>query len=155
MGWQISGSLAHTNAEISETRTLFPGTGAELQAVDGTQLPITPEWKGNLSIEYTFGNPWLGGEPFVRFDYTHVDESINALSGLEATAVSPPPTLQEAYDIANLRVGVDGGDWAASVYINNLFDEAGQQFINNRWAKRRVSLTRPLTVGFNVRRKFQ
>ncbi len=154
--WRISASLANTNAEISETQVLFPGTGAELQAIDGTQLPITPEWKANLSIEYTLPTEWLGGEPFVRFDYTHVDESINALAGLEATVVSPPPTIQEAYDIANLRVGVDGDDWSASVYINNLFDDDGQQFINNRWAApRRVSLTRPLTVGFNVRRKFQ
>jgi outer membrane receptor protein involved in Fe transport len=154
--WRISASLANTNAEISETQVLFPDTGAELTAIDGTQLPITPEWKANLSIEYTLPTEWLGGEPFVRFDYTHVDESINALAGLEATVVSPPPTIQEAYDIANLRVGVDGDDWSASVYINNLFDDDGQQFINNRWAApRRVSLTRPMTIGFNVRRKFQ
>ncbi len=153
--WRVSGSAGFNNAEISESATLFPGTGAELQAVDGTSLPLTPEWKATVSLEYTFPNQWLGGEPFVRFDVTHVDESINALAGFEAIVGGPPPTVQEAYDIANLRVGVNGESWSASVYVNNLFDEEGQQFINNRWAKRRVSLTRPLTIGFNVRRKFQ
>ena len=85
-----------------------------------------------------------------------MDESINAITGLEATVLSPPPTLQQPYDLANVRFGVEAESWSGSVYINNLFDEAGQQFINNRWAlPQRVSLTRPLTIGFNIRRKFQ
>ena len=154
--WRISGNLAYIDAEISETETLFAGTGAELVAVDGTQMPLTPDFKGSVSVEYSFPSLWLGGQPYFSFDYSHVDESVNAIAGLEATVVSPPPVVQQPYNIANVRLGVEAETWSGSIYINNLFDEAGQQFINNRWAvPRRVSLTAPLTIGINIRRRFQ
>ncbi|MEJ2604247.1 MAG: TonB-dependent receptor [Gammaproteobacteria bacterium] len=103
-GWVIDATLAWNDAEISESATLFPDTGADVEAVDGTRLPITPDWKGSLSVERTFdGTTLFGGIPFVRADYSYTGESINALEGLEATVVSPPPTIQDSYNLLDLR----------------------------------------------------
>lgn len=155
-GWTLDATLAWNEAEISESATLFPGTGAEVEAVDGTRLPITPDWKGSLSIERTFADSTLfGGTPFVRADYTYTGESINALAGLEATVVSPPPTIQDSYNILNLRAGIDTDKWSVGAYIANVLDEDGDQFINNRYAKRRVTVTQPLTFGVSYRRNFR
>lgn len=154
--WTLDATLAWNEAEISETATLFPGTGAEVQAVDGTRLPITPDWKGSLSIERTFADSTLfGGTPFVRADYSYTGESINALAGLEATVVSPPPTIQDPYGILDLRAGIDADKWSVGAFIANVFDEEGDQFINNRYAKRRITVTQPLTFGVSYRRNFR
>ncbi len=155
-GWTLDATLAWNDAEISESATLFPGSGGEVEAVDGTRLPITPDWKGSLSIERTFADSTLfGGTPFVRADYSYTGESINALAGLEATVVSPPPTTQDSYNILNLRTGIDADKWSVGAYIANVFDEDGDQFINNRYAKRRVTVTQPLTFGISYRRNFR
>jgi hypothetical protein len=36
----------------------------------------------------------------------------------------------------------------------NIDDERGEQFYSNRWGRERLSLTRPRTIGFQVRRYF-
>src|SRR6056297_1545658 len=155
-GWTLDATLAWNEAEISESATLFPGSGAEVEAVDGTRLPITPDWKGSLSVERSFDDTTLfGGTPFVRADYSYTGESINALAGLEATVVSPPPTTQDSYNILNLRAGIDADKWSVGAYIANVFDEDGDQFINNRYAKRRITVTQPLTFGVSYRRNFR
>src|SRR6056297_424937 len=155
-GWTLDATLAWNEAEISESATLFPGSGAEVEAVDGTRLPITPDWKGSLSVERSFDDTTLfGGTPFVRADYSYTGESINALAGLEATVVSPPPTTQDSYNILNLRAGIDADKWSVGAYIANVFDEDGDQFINNRYAKRRITVTQPLTFGVTYRRNFR
>ncbi|WP_405228281.1 TonB-dependent receptor [Lentisalinibacter sediminis] len=155
-GWSLDATLAWNEAEISESATLFPGTGAAVEAVDGTRLPITPDWKGSLSIERTFQDTTLfGGTPFLRADYTYTGESINALAGLEATVVSPPPTIQDSYSVLDLRAGIDADKWSVGAYIANVFDEQGDQFINNRYAKRRVTVNQPLTFGVTYRRNFR
>jgi iron complex outermembrane receptor protein len=155
-GWVIDATLAWNDAEISESATLFPDTGADVEAVDGTRLPITPDWKGSLSVERTFdGTTLFGGIPFVRADYSYTGESINALEGLEATVVSPPPTIQDSYNLLDLRFGIDADKWSIGAYIANVFDEDGEQFINNRYALRRVTVTQPLTFGISYRRNFR
>jgi hypothetical protein len=42
-----------------------------------------------------------------------------------------------------------------NAYVANVFDEIGDQFINNRYAKRRVTVNRPLTFGISYRRNFR
>jgi outer membrane receptor protein involved in Fe transport len=155
-GWSLDATLAWNEAEISESATLFPGSGEEVQAVKGTRLPITPDWKGSLSIERTFQDTTLfGGTPFVRADYSYTGESINALAGLEATVVSPPPTIQDPYSLLDLRAGIDADKWSVGAYIANVLDEEGDQFINNRYALRRITVTQPLTFGISYRRNFR
>lgn len=155
-GWDLAATLAYNNAEISKSATLFPGSGAPVEAVKGTRLPITPDWKGSLAVEYTFQQQKLwGGMPYIRGDFSYTGESVNALEGLEATVVSPPPTIQDPYSVLDLRFGVDTDGWGVSAYVANVLDEDGEQFINNRWAKRRVTVNQPRTFGVSFRKNFR
>jgi len=153
-GWDISGSFAYNDAEIAQDAELFPGVGAPVMASAGAPLPITPDWKASVGVEYTFPTQFLTATPYARFDFTHQGESINALTGLEATVVSPPPTIQEEYQSGNFRVGLETDRWTASLFINNIWDARGRDFVNNRWAKRRSTVSQPRTFGVNVRRRF-
>ena len=111
-----------------------------------------------MSAEYTFPNMVFGAEPYVRFDYAHTGESINALAGLEpivALESDPPTTVQKAYDVGNFSMGLDNDSWSASFYINNVWDERGSTFVNNRWAERRFGVNQPRTFGVTFRKRFR
>ena len=59
-----------------------------------------------------------------------------------------------AYDLGNLRVGLEGENWSGSLFSNNLSDERAELFLNNRWKAQRLSINRPRTIGMPVRYKF-
>jgi outer membrane receptor protein involved in Fe transport len=122
---------------------------------DGTQLPITPEEKGSIAIQYTFQNQLFDAEPFVRLDWVYVGESVNSLDGTESIVFTQGATDQPDYDIGNLRMGLDAEKWSATFYVNNLTDENAKQFYNNRWGSRqRISINKPRNIGLTLRWRF-
>ena len=156
-GWDLSGTVAYNDAKISKSASL-DFRGVLLDVNEGDRLPITPDWKASLSAEYTFQNEIFGAEPYLRFDYAHTGESINALSGLEpivSLESDPPTTIQKAYDVGNFSMGLDNESWSASLYINNVWDERGTTFVNNRWAERRFGINQPRTFGVTFRKSFR
>ena len=156
-GWDLSGTVAYNDARISQSASL-DFNGFILDTAEGDRLPITPDWKASVSAEYTFPNMVFGAEPYVRFDYAHTGESINALAGLEpivALESDPPTTVQKAYDVGNFSMGLDNDSWSASFYINNVWDERGSTFVNNRWAERRFGVNQPRTFGVTFRKRFR
>ncbi len=156
-GWDITANLAVIDAEISEDNTIVsPVDGQTIAEVSkGTQLPITPEEKGSIAIQYTFNSQLLGGEPYVRLDWAYVGDSVNSLDGTESIVFTQGPTDQPSYDIGNLRMGIDAENWSGTLFVHNLTDEVAQQFFNNRWGSRqRVSINKPRTIGVTVRWKF-
>ena len=155
-GWSLGGSLAYNDAVISQSASL-DFLGYTLDVAKGSRLPITPDWKGSLSAEYTFGQRLLGAEPWIRFDFSHTGESINAVAGLEPIVsldTDPPTTIQDPYQTGDFSVGLDADAWSATFYIDNVWDERGVTFVNNRWAERRFGVIRPRTFGVTVRRSF-
>ena len=152
-GWDLSGIVAYNDAKISQSASL-DFHGFTLDVNEGDRLPITPDWKASLSAQYTFRQEIAGAEPWIRFDYAHTGESINAIASLEAIVSSPPPTIQKSFDTGGIRMGLDGGNWSASFYIDNVWDERGTTFVNNRWAKRRFGVTQPRTFGVTFKKYF-
>lgn len=155
-GWNLSGALAYNDAVISESASL-DFLGYTLDVAEGSRLPITPDWKASLSAEYTFRQRALGAVPWLRFDFSHTGESVNALGGLEPIVsldTDPPVTVQEPYQTGDLSMGLDAEVWSATFYIDNVWDERGVTFVNNRWAERRFGVIRPRTFGVTVRRSF-
>ena len=154
-GWDVSATLGYVDAEISETAVLFAETDAPVQATSGTQLPLAPDVKGALSVQYTFQQMWRDAEPYARFDYAYTGDSINALSGLESVVFAPGASPQDSFGILNFSAGLDAERWSAGLFINNLADERGDVFISNRWGKQRLSINRPRTIGVNFRWRFR
>lgn len=154
-GWDISGVLGYNEAEISQTATLFAGTDSPIVAQDGARLPLAPDWKAALGVQYTFQQKWFNAEPYLRFDYAYVGDSINSLVGLESVVFAPGPTPQDDYDVLDASFGLTGDRWSASLFIDNVTDERAEQFFSNRWGKQRLSVNRPRTIGLNLRWHFR
>jgi iron complex outermembrane receptor protein len=156
-GWEVNANAAVINAEISQDNLITTPDG-ELVIADvskGTQLPIAPENKGSLSVQYTFAQHLLNAEPFVLLEWAYVGDSVNSLAGTESIVFTQGTTDQPSYDIGNLRVGLDAEQWSATVYVNNITDELAEEFFNNRWGTpQRVTVNKPRSIGLNLRWKF-
>lgn len=154
-GWDVSGTIGWNQGEISKDAVLFGETDEPVTVTGGTQLPIMPDWKGSLAIEYRFDQEWLGGEPFFRIDHTYNGEATSSLEGIQSIVFVNPVRTLEPYNITDLRFGVDADKWSASLYVDNVFDERAEQFFNDRWAQTRLSVNRPLTFGITYRKHFE
>ncbi|MEE4190857.1 MAG: TonB-dependent receptor [Halieaceae bacterium] len=153
-GLTIDGTYAWLDAELSEDATVFGETGFPIEATEGTDLPLAPEWKASLGVEYQFAFDLLGASPYVRLDWSTIGESVNALEGLESIVFAPAPRMQDEYTTWDLRAGLDGPSWSVTAYVQNLDDERGEVFFSNRWGKERLAVTRPRTFGVSVRKFF-
>ncbi len=155
-GWDITANGAWINAEISKDAVI---TGEEdvivAEVAKGTQLPITPEYKASLAVQYSFQSQLLGADPYVRVDWSYVGDSVNSLDGTESVVFTQGPTDQPSYDIGNFRVGLDAEKWSGTLFVDNVTDEVAKQFYNNRWGTpQRISVNKPRTVGVTLRWKF-
>ncbi|AWL11113.1 hypothetical protein HMF8227_00617 [Saliniradius amylolyticus] len=55
--------------------------------------------------------------------------------------------VQDAYAVANLAFGVQADEWSAELFIDNVFDERGIQYIDTQQYTPKVVSSRPRTVG--------
>ena len=154
-GWELTGTLGWNDAEISRSSTLFEGSANETTVTKGTQLPIMPDWKGSLGLQYNFRNSFARGEPYVRLDYTFQGEGNSSLEGIQSIIFTNPVRILPSYSILDLRAGIEAESWSASVYVDNLTDERATQFFNDRWAQTRRSINRPMTFGIRFRKHFE
>jgi outer membrane receptor protein involved in Fe transport len=91
-------------------------------APKGTQLPITPKFKGNLIAHYSFT---IGdSDAFVQAALVHVGKRTTDLRLSERALLGDLP----AYNTLDLSAGVQKGSWSADVYINNAFDKRAAQY---------------------------
>ncbi|WP_426688311.1 TonB-dependent receptor [Rhodanobacter ginsengiterrae] len=97
---------------------LNPSTGLYgPQAPKGTQLPITPRFKGNLIARYTFS---VGdSDAFVQAALVHVGTRTTDLRLVERNLLGNLP----AYNSADLSAGIQKNSWSLNVYIDNVFDK--------------------------------
>lgn len=155
-GWDISGTLGWNDGEISKDAVLFAETSEPVTVSKGTPLPIMPDWKGSLSIQYTFADSQLwGAEPYFRVDHTYNGEATSSLEGIQSVIFINPVRTLDPYSITDVRVGLETDGWSAALYVENVFDERAEQFFNDRWAQTRQSINRPLTVGVTYRKYFR
>ena len=128
----LFGSAAYVDARIREfpdAQCYFGQTVAEgcvfdpvlnqpVQDLAGEKLGNSPDFKFNLGFD--FSQPINQGIAlFTRGNYTWQSDVNFSLS-------QNPRTVQDAYGIANLAVGIEDTDeaWSVSVFVNNLFDKA-------------------------------
>ncbi len=90
------------------------------EAPDGTRLPVTPKFKGNLTARYTFDIGSL--ETYVQGAYVHVGERTSDLRLLERGILGD----LAAYDVFDFAVGVRKDNWALDFFLSNAFDERAE-----------------------------
>lgn len=156
--WQIDGSFAYNDAHVSQATVLSltgsDGTIYSIPVTDGARLPLTPDWSAALGIEFRARGRLLNAQPFARFDYAYVGESVNNLEGIESVVAAGGVQKQDAYDTGDLRFGLEGEKWSGSIFIDNVWDERASLFLSNRWAVQRQSINRPRTIGLQFRLDF-
>jgi iron complex outermembrane receptor protein len=163
--WTLSGGGAYTDAQLSDN---YCGTTdaqgnpitncAAPQSPSGTQLPVTPRLKGNLTLRYDFV---LGGtDGFVQGSWVGQSSSYADLRLAERALLGK----QDGWQSFDFAIGLKPGDWSFQVFANNLFDERASLFRNTQCAEAvcgapgigavYVTPNQPRTIGIKVGRKF-
>jgi iron complex outermembrane recepter protein len=154
-GWDVGATLGWNDAEISKDATLFEGSNNPTSVTAGTRLPIMPDWKGSVSVQYTWQTEMLGGTPYIRVDHNYNGEATSSLEGIQSIVFENPVRVHDPYNITDIRFGIDASGWSAAVFIDNAFDERAEQFYNDRWAQTRLSINRPMSFGITYRKYFE
>ncbi len=110
-GWTANFSGAYTNSEITEDAT---SAGGALVAKKGNAIPFSPEFKFNVSTQYSrpLTNTLFGT---IRASYTYRTETYSNVDNAEVTK-------NEAYDQVNTSIGVESETWSIFLFADNLFD---------------------------------
>lgn len=123
----ISGGISLFDAELSANYCGFTDDNGipvtvcdEPQAPSGTQLPVTPKFKGNLTARYIadVGNYQVYGQGIVA----HTGDRTSDLRIATRDILGD----LDAYTTVDFSAGVRRDNWSVEFYVNNLFDERAQ-----------------------------
>jgi outer membrane receptor protein involved in Fe transport len=127
-GLEIGINASWLTAEVGEDVDI-------IGLVDGDTLPFAPDFKGSLFAQYNWPITAFGAEEaYVQFQYSTVDDTVNQVQTIERPTdnyqygQNAPQMVQEGYDVADLKFGLIGSDWEASIFVKNLGDERGQVY---------------------------
>jgi iron complex outermembrane receptor protein len=136
-GLVLSANGGYTHAQFTASSVL-PGVAA----ANGLTVQDVPKWTSAASLAYS--HPITHGLDFAaRFDSTYTASRTQVTNALH--------TLP-SYSLSSLRVGLDGGGWAATVFASNVFDKVAwlsyaYQINVGIPTFQRVSMAPPRTVG--------
>jgi outer membrane receptor protein involved in Fe transport len=146
----LSGTAGLTDAKF--TKTLRQDT--QVLAKQGDPL-ATPKWTFTAGIEYGFA-AWDGAAGYTRLDYEF--NGGYRRSGSDEVFGSDPVTRDApAVRLASARVGARFGQWDASVYVNNLFNDSTSLYrvrSSGTATNLRDSRLQPMAAGVSARYKF-
>ena len=91
------------------------------QAPQGTQLPVTPEFKANATARYEF--PLAGFDSWVQGSVHLFGRAAASDLRLEQNAILGN---MPSYTIADFSVGLARDSWRLELYVQNAFDELAQ-----------------------------
>jgi outer membrane receptor protein involved in Fe transport len=138
--FNLTAAAAFTNAELADPYCgyTFPGTSTPVakdpcpvfdddgnptgdfqdpEAPEGQQLPVTPEFKGNITARYEF--PLMGYDSYTRGSLVYVGERESSLLTYDREVLGQVP----AYTSVDLAAGFGKQGWNAELYVSNVFDE--------------------------------
>ena len=124
--WSITGGLAYTDATIDEfpggncsQGQLFRGECPEgFQDLSGGQLPYTPQWKLNLSTDYTIEMERTPFDIILGANLRYQDDVLYEISQDEYT-------WQDAYTVVDVRATFAGQryKYRLTAFVKNLLDQ--------------------------------
>ncbi len=93
------------DAELRRGRRRQPAWDSRSRTARGCRSHRTGP--ATLGIEYRSSGQLLDAQPFARFDFAYVGESVNSLEGIESVVSGNRPVVQDAYETGDLRIGLD------------------------------------------------
>lgn len=116
-GLSIGVNAAYIDAELTED------TNALVGGFDGDPLPNSPQWSANVSADYD----WRIGKaaPFLGASLRFVGEQVGQFDPSFRAEFGRQPLL-DAYEVVDLRAGVDLGRFTIQAYVKNLTNARGR-----------------------------
>jgi iron complex outermembrane receptor protein len=111
----------HLSSTLCSNGPPCPSATSFLWAPSGTNLPVTPKFKGSVVARYTFGR--LGDyEPFVQGSWMYQNATEAQLRVDQSAVVGQIP----AYALVDFRAGTSYNKLTAELYLTNAFDRRAQ-----------------------------
>ena len=132
----------------------------------GGVLAQSPAFKTNFRARYEWNElPW---DPFVQLVLTHTSHQRSQVGGILRSVGSNLQQILISDDVngtisafyedpitrLDLAAGFTLGAWSASVYVDNVTNERGQNFITGTQFVESVVVDRPLTAGVKLGYRF-
>ncbi|MEO6114672.1 MAG: TonB-dependent receptor [Sphingomicrobium sp.] len=120
-GLALSVNAAYTNARLTED---LPPLSGVVSGFDGDQLPFTPKFSAGINGDYSWS---LSDtiEASVGASLRHVSsQTANYDAGF--VAANGEQQRIDAYQVIDLRAGLDFGKFAVDAYVRNLGNSAGR-----------------------------
>jgi outer membrane receptor protein involved in Fe transport len=150
--WTFDGAITFTDSEVTEGASI----GDDVVIAVGEQLPLSPELKGSLGVEYGF--PVGNSDGYLRLDYSYTDEQTNATSGstllTSSVNLRGNITTMPSYSIGNLMMGWGNESWSVRFSVKNITDERAMTYKPTRWTDGRIYSVRPREFTMNYRYNF-
>ncbi len=150
--WQFTISASYNGAETTADFVLPSGN---LSVPKGTPLPNVPEFKMNFVARYSFT---IGeSDAYAQLAYSHTGSSMSEITQPDTRnrySFDQGVWRQGAYDITNLRAGIDKGGWGVDLFINNLTDEVADYYAHPRLYEPSTVTNRPINYGAKVWMRF-
>lgn len=139
----LFGAVSYNDTELTSTDAL----AIEL-APEGSKLPLVPDWQLSLRGRYetSVASEWA--------DYAHIRGGLQYASSSFSSLVAEERVKQDSYAIGDIAAGLTRGNWSAELYINNIWDERADLFINNQDNLDRITTNRPRTIGVRATYRF-
>jgi len=96
------------------------GEFAGPEAPEGTQLPVSPKFKGNLTARYEF--PLGNFDAHLQGALTYVGKRWADLRLAERAALGE----LDSYSVFDFAAGIDNGTYSVELFVGNAFDERGE-----------------------------
>jgi outer membrane receptor protein involved in Fe transport len=139
----VSGNVGYTHAALVSSTLINAGFNP------GTAIQDVPQWTSSASIAYRHSFTEQLAVT-ARADSTYVGSRTD-----ETYSINQLP----AYDLTNVRAGLDGGRWSAILFVNNVADKRAllsniTQAAVNLPTYNRVAVSQPRTVGVDLNYRF-
>ena len=153
--FRVSAAAAYYDTELTSDYFEIQGGVPVVTAPEGTQLPITPEFKGNLIARYDF--------PVAEFE-AHLQGALT-YEGSRPSELVPAENVFKNGDIPSstvldLSAGIGRNSWLLELFVKNATDEDAPIYVGQECAVfvcgvQTYGLRRPpLTVGLKFSQEF-
>ena len=134
-GLTVAGAFSILDTEITDVLT------PTNDVVQGSELAYAPPFQGNMRVRYE----WDAGD--LRF---HVMPQVVHSASKFTDIIEINKLKLDSYTTFSLSAGVKKNEWSFEIFGNNLTDERAQVAGNFVYDRARITVNRPLTVGFRV-----
>lgn len=151
-GLTLGGGFTYLDAELTED--YLPDPDGPATAPKGTQLPVTPKFKANLTARFTF--PVGTGDGFFQAAGVYNGSSWSDLQEADREILGK----QDSYAIADFSAGFRKNSYSFELFINNAFDERAQLYTFAACStdvcgvNPYIVTSQPRTVGLKFGQKF-